>query len=303
MPRGDGVVKAAKHLVRAVAPPVALAAVRRLRTRRTGRGERPEWEYVPEGWPRASTDAAVKGWNVEGVLETYKRKWPSFVAALDGPGPLGVSHESPEIVRDDFWAHNTIVSYAYVLARAARGTEAVSILDWGGGIGHYYLVSKAVLPEVDLSYHCKDLPLLCEHGRALFPEACFYEDDSCFERRYDLVLASSSLQYCEAWSPLLAKLASAATRGLYLTRVPVVFEHPSFVVLQRAYRYGYETEYLGWVFNRDELVAAAEASGMALAREFLISPEPRLGTGAPEPPHERGFLFEPELRRPGDGPA
>lgn len=295
MPPGDGVAKAAKRVVRALVPPAALAAIHHVRARSTGGAERPEWEYVPEGWARARTDAALKGWNVEGVLETYKRKWPSFLAAVEGTGPLGVSHESSEIVRDDFWAHNTIVSYAYVLARTAHGAVGVQILDWGGGIGHYYVVSRVVLPEVDVFYHCRDVPLLCEHGRTLFPEARFYVDDTCFQRSYDLVLASSSLQYCEEWRPLLQKLASAATRSLYLARVPIVFDSPSFVVLQRAYGYGYQTEYLGWVFNRDELLDAARAVGMTLEREFVFSREPLHVTGAEKPVHERGFLFHPAL--------
>ncbi len=298
MERRDAARSRWRRAIRALVPPIALSTARALHQRR--RPLRPEWEYVPEGWTRATADERVTGWNVEGVLETYERKWPSFVAALEGPEPLGVSHESPEIVRDDFWAHNTILSYAYVLARTAQRAETVSILDWGGGIGHYYVVSRVVLPEVEISYHCRDVPLLCEHGRALFPEARFYVDDSCLERSYDLVLASSSLQYWEDWRPLLRKLASAATRSLYVARVPVVFDNPSFVLLQRAHAYGYETEYLGWAFNRDELLAGARASGMTLEREFLLSEEPLHPAGAPEPVHERGFLFHPALP---SGPA
>lgn len=254
----------------------------------------PEWEYVPEGWARQNADPAVKGWDVEAIAESYRRRWPSFVRALKGAGPLGVAHEVPEGVEvptDDRGAHNTLVSYAYVLALAARSKNRVSVLDWGGGSGHYFVISRAVLPDVELDYHCRDVPRLAGLGRELVPEAHFYEDDSCLERQYDLVLVSGSLQYSEDWSGTLARLAAATGGYLYVTRLPVARSSASFVVVQRPYAYGYDTEYLGWVLNRDELLAAAAAGDLELVREFLMV-DLLSARGAPEDPIEhRGFLF------------
>lgn len=254
--------------------------------------ERPEWEYVPEGWTRA--DPAVKGWDVDAIVESYRRKWPSFVRALEDAGPLGISHEVPEgvdVPTEDRGAHNMLVSYAYVLALAAREKDRIALLDWGGGSGHYYLISRAVLPDVEIEYHCKDVPKLVAYGRELFPEATFYDDDTWQERRYDLVLASASLQYSEDWSGTLARLARATEGYLYVTRLPVALRSASFVVVQRPYAYGYETEYLGWVINRDELLGAAASSGLELVREFLMV-DLLSARGAPEDPIEhRGFLF------------
>ena len=78
-----------------------------------------------------------------------------------------------------------------------------------------------------------------------------------------------------------------------MTRVPLALRAPSFVVLQRAQRHGYGTEYLGWVLNRDELLGAARGSGLHLVREFLL--EARFAAeGAPESPTPHGgFLFQP----------
>ena len=53
---------------------------------------------------------------------------------------------------------------------------------------------------------------------------------------------------------------------LLVTRLPLVDSHPSFVVIQRAQAYGYATEYIGWVFNRSELLEEATASGITRAR-------------------------------------
>jgi hypothetical protein len=85
---------------------------------------------------------------------------------------------------------------------------------------------------------------------------------------------------------------AASTRGfLYLTRVPVALQVPSFVVLQRAHAYGYETEYLGWVLNRDELLEQARLAGLELQRE-LILPAWLSASKAPESPiGHRAFLF------------
>ena len=180
------------------------------------------------------------------------------------------------------------------LALAAGGRETVSVLDWGGGIGHYLLVSRAVLPDAQIDYHCKDVPKLAALGRELFPEARFVSDESCLDRTYDVVLASGSLQYSEEWPETIGKLARATGRYLFVTRLPVARTAPSFVVVQRPYAYGYDTEYLGWVVNRDELVRAAAGAGHELVREFLL--ESWLSAeGAPESPVEhRGFLFRPD---------
>lgn len=264
--------------------------------------EKPEWEYVPEGWVRRDIDPAVKGWDVDAIVESYRRTWPSFVQALEGVGPLGISHEVPEgvdVPTEDRGSHNALVSYAYVLALAARKKDRIALLDWGGGSGHYYLISRAALPGVEIEYHCKDLPKLVAHGRELFPEAAFYEDDSCLDRRYDLVLASNSLQYSEDWSGTLARLSGATAGYLFVTKLPVALRNASFVVVQRPYAYGYETEYLGWVINRDELLRVAASSGLELVREFLMV-DLLSARGAPEDPIEhRGFLFRP-VSRSGD---
>ena len=124
----------------------------------------------------------------------------------------------------------------------------------------------------------------------MLPEVTFHDTDDCFERSYDLVIASGSLQYEEDWRRLLRQLADASARWTFLTRVPVAQQHASFVVLQRAHAYGYATEYLGWVLNRDELLDAARDAGLELERELVLLPELSVD-GAPEPFTHAGFLF------------
>jgi putative methyltransferase (TIGR04325 family) len=274
-----------RTIARKVLPPIVVDAARWLRG--TARSlDTPEWEYVPEGWARR-----VRGWNVQEILDTYRSRWPAFLSRLSGAQPLGQSHENPTPIAADYAAHNTIMTFGYVLALCARRRERLSILDFGGGIGHYYALAQVLLPDVAIEYTSVDLPLLAAHGRALFPAARFLEeaDETWSADRFDLVLCSASLQYRREWQLTLARLLAATREYLLVTRVPVVEGVPSFVVLQRAHSYGYATEYLGWFFNRQELLAAV---GAKLVREFLIDERPFV-KGAPAQGDYRGFLFLP----------
>ena len=180
-----------------------------------------------------------------------------------------------------------LVTFAYVLALAADGRDRLSVLDWGGGFGHYQVLARSVLSRLTLDWHVKETPAVAARGRELNPEVTFHDDDAALDGRYDLVVASSSIQYAEDWRALLGRLARSAERYLYLARVPIALEAPSFVVIQRPYVHGYDTEYLGWVLNRGELLAAAPP----LAREFLLDAR-FSAAGAPEEPVDhRSFLF------------
>ena len=103
-------------------------------------------------------------------------------------------------------------------------------------------------------------------------------------------MASGSLQYIHDWQKCFASLARAARRYVYVTRVPIVIENPSFVVVQRPYKRGYLTEYPGWFINRTELLSSASSLGLRLDREFLVGEGMRVA-GAPEQAVTRGFLF------------
>jgi putative methyltransferase (TIGR04325 family) len=244
-----------------------------------------EFEFVPEGWERR-----VRGWDAPGVAAAYRRRWPEFVDAVGGHGTLGVAHEVPtaqHVVTDDPGWHNVVLTFAYVLARAAHGRDRLSLLDWGGGPGHYLVLARALLPEVEVEYHSRDLPRLAELGREVLPEATFHDDDSCLERTYDLVVVSDSLHYASDWRTHLAQLERATRSWLYVALVPLVERSPAYVVQQRPDSYGYDTEYLGWVLNRGELL---DAASLRLEREFL-APGVIDPPGAPEPAAHRSFLF------------
>ncbi|MEX2186018.1 MAG: methyltransferase, TIGR04325 family [Pirellulales bacterium] len=250
------------------------------------------YEYVPEGWARETTDSLVKGWNVATVVDTQLARLDAWRESFAGTAPLGVTNANRAASTGDLVTHNTAVTFAYVVALAARKKDRLSLLDWGGGVGQYCFAAEAAVPGVAIDYHCKEVPVQCNHGRRVLPNATFYTDDDQFAgRRFDLVFASGSLHYAQDWQTVLARLAAATGEYLFVTRLPVVFDAESFVYLQRAYAHGYDTEYLGWALNRSEFLAAAESQGLQLVREFLVSESAHIA-GAPEDCQSRGFLFE-----------
>lgn len=297
-----------KWIVKAVTPPIFLLAVKVIsiklglrrpdeQTEHVSPAAEPqaesEWEYLSEGWARAASDPRVKGWDVEDVATAYREKWPRFLRAIEGARPLGVNHEvaaGEDVTCEDAAAHNLLITFAYVATLAAHGKQRLTFLDWGGGLGHYGAIARAVLP-VDIDYHCREVAQIVAVAREVGAAGRFVSDDSWADRTYDLVMASSSLQYAEDWRARFAELAAVCTGYLYVTRLPYARSAPSFHVLQSAYRYGYGTEYIGWVVNREELLDCAAELELRLEREFVIDAW-LSADGAPENPvGHRGFLF------------
>jgi putative methyltransferase (TIGR04325 family) len=245
------------------------------------------WEYVRQGW---QTLLKVRGWNVASAVDVHKKKWAASIDSLRGTGPLGISSASHVSVRQMIH-HNSMVTSAYVLALASRHKQRLVMLDWGGGIGHDYLLGQAVLPEVELEYYCQDLPLICEAGRELLPVAHFLDkQDEYLARRYDLVFASSSVWYEEDWRSVVDKLVSVAYPYLFITGMIFVEQASSYVAIQRPWAFGCRTEYLCWVLNRHEFVDYVSSQDLELIREFLICKADHIHR-APEQGYYRGFLF------------
>jgi putative methyltransferase (TIGR04325 family) len=280
-----------RNWIKMFVPPVVWAVRERFRKR--AKPQIPEWEYLPGGWPSSENSPEIKGWGVQEIVDAYKSRWPGFLDRLNSTSPLDVSPEAPDPTHSDMVFHNTVMSFAYVLALAAHQKNSISMLDWGGGLGHYYQIARSLLPGVDIDYHCKDVAPLADYGGILWPEAHFYVDRSCFQRHYDLVLASGSMHFSQDWRELLRDLGGATDRYLFVTRLPTVTRAESFVFVQRPYAYGYNTEYAAWCLNQDEFLQAARKAGLQLIREFVTGEQPVI-VNAPEQCIYRGYLFRPE---------
>lgn len=249
-----------------------------------------EWEMMPD------TDAVwggAEGWSHASIAARQVAKWDAFLAAIAPPLPIGRSHEAAPDADLDVSAHNTAMSFAYVLGRvlAEAAPAAPSILDWGGGIGHYYRYARALFPDSRFDYVIKDFAELCEAGAARNQGARFVAtDETALAGRHDLVFASSSLHYARDVFGLLDRLAAASFRYLFVTRTPFVEQSEDFVVVQRPHRYGYMTEYAGWFLNRGKFEKFLAGRGLALEREFMLAERPHV-PNAPEQCRYLGLLF------------
>lgn len=266
-------------------PPILLKGLRRLRQRMY----QPELDYTycREGWQRER----FPGWNAQSVVDAYLAGWDDFCSRTQTTVPWDLRMADSQATALDVGAQNMRLVFAYALMKAAYGCQGLKVLDWGGAIGHYYILARNILPEIALDWTVKDLPLLCSAGERLLPKVRFTShDDSALSSRYDFVLASSSLQYSESW-PLTAKhLARATASWLLITRLPICHRSGDFVIAQRSYG----TVYQGWVINRNGFLNYTETEcGLRLVREFLTGAGSKV-VGAPDTLEHRGYLFVKE---------
>jgi len=246
----------------------------------------PEWEYVGL-WRK--NDPRSQGWSHPSIVETMRQHWPAWEAAVNGAEPLGIFPLAPRLRNES--GHNLSMTFGYVLARAACGQSRLSLLDWGGALGHYALMAQRLLPKLPLDITVKDLAEMCRAGKELLPSVTFVsEDDACFSRDYDLVVASSSLQYAEDWRSVASRLVKSARSWIFITRLPVVRRAATFCAVQRPFAYGYRSEYLSWVFNRDEFLSFMASAGSQLEREFIAGGATQYA-GGHEISETAGFLF------------
>jgi putative methyltransferase (TIGR04325 family) len=253
------------------------------------RAAAPEWEALPRsGW------IATDGWLHPSIVDTQVAKWERFVESINRPNALGVAHEARPGAPVNVSSHNIIMTFGYVLGRtiATRGDEPVRVLDWGGGIGHYALLARELYPENPIRYTVCELKPLVDAGRKLVTDIEFTADgDEALKGSYDLFFASSSLQYVHDFYGLMQKIVVNGSRWIMVCRMPFVDVADDFVVVQRPQRYGYDTEYTGWFFNRNKFVNFMRSNGYSLDREFLNDERPTVAN-APEQCSYRGFLFE-----------
>ncbi len=272
-----------KNLVRDLVPPAAI----RLANSILDIMRPSSYEFIGYSWPHGMP---LKGWHSVKVQENRQQIWDTFLSSMEGNGFLGLSENallSPRYVNIDL--QNLYLSFGFILGLACQKKQSVTVLDWGGGAGNYYVISRKLFPKIIFNYHCADLPPACVTGRKLLPEVIFHDTETWMEMHFDLVFSSGSLQYLEDWRPTVAALIDSSNQYLYITRMPFVNTGRSFVMIQRAACYG--TEYLGWVLNRQEFIQFVEQQGMKLIRQFVNHAGPRI-KGAPEQNLYMGFLFE-----------
>lgn len=249
-----------------------------------------EYKFIGYSWMDKNRNTNNEGWYANSVNKTRLRNWQEYCISLEGSGPLGINRESmccPMAL--DISIHNMYIAFAYAISLSCHCKKRLSVLDFGGGLGGYYLLGRKVLPEVDLSYTVIELPHVCIAGRKLLPEVNFVDTEIWHNMTYDFVFSSSAIHYTKDWRSTMKLLIRCAERYLFITRMPFVQKNKSFVMLQNSKVYG--TQYQGWVINKDEFLSFCDENGLKLSREFVNYIGPYIHN-APEQNIYMGFLFE-----------
>ena len=276
------------ELIKNITPPILLNLYKKY----SGYFVKPLWEYLPNGF---NTKIRSDGWDVQSIVDLQVSKWNNFASSINSIKPLGINHESNyQNKHDDLIAHNTIYSYSYVLMLAFVNKDSINILDWGGGIGHYGLISESLSlnKKNNLKYHCYDLEKFCIAGKKISPNYIFYNSkDLALSKKYDLILVSSSLWYEKDWKKIFLDLSKSTSNYLYITRMIFITRKPSYVAIQRPHVFGYNTEYMCWILNESEFIEYAVSIGLELIRETYIGPGYPIFK-APENGDYKGFIFK-----------
>lgn len=264
------------------------ALVRRINSWR-GIEDPNEMPYAPGGWPMEDPSEAT--WGSEVAAEHYEKHWESFLQGIKAPGPLGMANRRQLAHGGHVFANHLFLAYGYVLARMTHRRSEFSILDWGGSLGQYALLTERLIPDVQVSFYNKDLPGLRIAAEKFSPMVTYFDHDDQFaDQTFDLVIASGALQYTRDWQGVLGRLTKAARQGLYLGRVPTSFAERAFVTLPQVAFYAQPKRIPMWIFSHDELIATIEKQGFKLEMEFITSEGLKVKNG-PAQAEMRGYWF------------
>ncbi len=286
----------AKALLKGLVPPVAWEVLRQamqtLAPSETG------WFVAERGVGEFSK--SVTGWNEHELARIYERRWPLFEQVLSTPVPPAFASEADSPVFDpdsdvvsaqSLFRQNSVLALIFAVAHASRQRTMLSVLDWGGGVGHQYGLLRTLLPDLKLDYTCFDLPVSVDFGSKRFPEIRFTSDFGCLDHRYDLVVANGSLHCFEHWQKVADQLATAANDFVFISMLPVRLEGPSIVMIQRYLKPdGKSYSEPEWFISRDELLLRFPQDSWELKREVICGFSPVV-QGFDARVDYRGFLF------------
>jgi putative methyltransferase (TIGR04325 family) len=248
----------------------------------------PRLRYAPKKWETKLPQEKKDGWDDRSLVEYKIQKWNDIQKICNSTLPLGFSYENDNFndLRNVSF-HNIHITFGYVVAMASRMKNNLKVLDWGGGLGHYCLIANALLPEVELEYHCVEVPNMAKLASEVNKKVTWFSDNSYLSNKYDLVMVNASLQYVREWKQFMFDIASITNGYFFLTRIPVVERSEEFLAIQKE---GAATM-LHIQFNEKELLDNVASAGFTLLREFVVGDKPFVKS-APEQCELRGWLFK-----------
>lgn len=198
-----------RHLFRQFVPPVLMKALRK-----------PIESPIFDSYEKALFESKTNGYEYKDLIQTVVQKSES--------AKLQLSQQS----EFDLSTLRTLIGVGLT-----KPDEVLTVLDFGGGCGyHYDLVKKSFDQSLKLNWNVIETPAMAAAAQ------CFKNDELSFfdsiesalsqVKKIDLVLASSSLQYCPNPLQMLRQLIEATPKYIFITRTPVSMVGKSFVSLQ-----------------------------------------------------------------------
>ena len=123
-----------------------------------GPGRAAEFEHVPEGWERPTPRDGTAARSPTPTSRSGPSGSPRSTARRRSASTTRRARASRS-ARDDLAAHNMLVSFAYVVARAAHGRTRSRSSTGAAGSGTTRVLARAVLPDVELDWHCREVPV------------------------------------------------------------------------------------------------------------------------------------------------
>jgi putative methyltransferase (TIGR04325 family) len=175
---------------------------------------------------------------------------------------------------------------AMLLSRQAR----VSFLDFGGGLGTAFVVLSSALGGdiARVDYRIVEVESICRAGRELFATGTrpSFEPELPSGETFDVVQASSSMQYIDDWRSVLRRLAGYRARYLVFCDL-LIGDFASYVTLQNYYSSRIRSRFI----NAGDFIGEVERQGYELALRSACDTR-ILGAVGPLPMDN----FPPQLR-------
>jgi putative methyltransferase (TIGR04325 family) len=224
-------VSTLKNIARALVPPALLGLYRQCR----GGGIRFVGHY--SSWQAAS--AASGGYDADSILARVSEaseKVRSGAAVFERDAVLfnTIEHSFPLL--------------AILMKAAAERDGKLNVLDFGGSLGSSYRQCRPFLPgNIDLDWCVVEQQNFVRHGQERFTtdelRFCFSIDECMQQRRPDVVLFASVLQYLEGARQILDAAMDTGADYIMVDRTPMVALNEDWICVQKVPASVYEASY------------------------------------------------------------
>jgi len=142
-----------------------------------------------------------------------------------------------------------------LIASLAQKKQAISVLDFGGGMGSSYIdcIHSLSALNIELEYHIVDLSSTVELGKKIFPSSYnvhFYSDIPSNIQTIDVVYLGSSLQYVSEYQSTIHLLMRLDPKYVLITD-NFMGKAPTFATAQVNMK---DRRMAYWIFQLDEII-------------------------------------------------